>query len=130
MGTQDRGRHKGQAGGRARAKALSPEERTEIAQRAATARWNADVPEATHIGELRIGEVLIPCAVLPDGTRVLSQGGITQAFGPVTGGWQKKRADRHMGEVPQFLVADSLKGHIPEAFFGLAQAFAGDLHQA
>ena len=92
---------------------LSPEERTAQARLAATARWE-DVPTATHIGELHIGELILPCAVLPDGTRVISQGGVTTAFGPVSGGWQaRKRAeDEHTGGLPSFLVAKSLKPFI------------------
>src|SRR5208282_4454024 len=61
-------------GGHARAEALSAEERTETARRAARARWDETVPTATHIGELTIDDLVLPCAVLPDGTRVISQG--------------------------------------------------------
>src|ERR1041384_2257802 len=72
------------------------------------------VPTATHIGELQIGDLLLPCAVLPDGTRVISQGAMATAFGPVTGGWQmrKRGEDEHSGVLPPFLVAESLKPHI------------------
>jgi hypothetical protein len=102
-------------GGHARADALAPEQRREIAKKAAKARWDDSIPMATHIGELKIGDLVLPCAVLPDGTRVISQGGITTAFGPVTGGWQarKRVADGDMGDLPSFLVAGSLKHHIP-----------------
>jgi P63C domain len=56
---------------------------------------------------------VLSCAVLPDGTRVLSQGGVTSAFGPETGGWQKrKQASEDSGDLPAFLVAASLKPHI------------------
>jgi hypothetical protein len=48
-------------------------------------------PTAPHIGELRIGDLVLPCAVLPDGTRVISQGGVTTAFGPVPGDWQHRQ---------------------------------------
>jgi hypothetical protein len=45
------------------------------------------------------------------------------AFGPVTGGWQaRKRADKHMGELPPFLVAGSLKDHIPDELRTLVSA--------
>ncbi|MBC8035931.1 MAG: P63C domain-containing protein [Rhizobiales bacterium] len=89
--------------------------RKAIAQKAASARWAAagDVPMAAHIGELKIGDAVLACAVLPDGTRVLSQGGVTSAFGPETGGWQKrKQAEDDSGDLPAFLVAASLKPHI------------------
>ena len=78
-------------GGKARADALDAKSRKSIAKRAAASRWDSSIPVATHIGELKIGDLVLPCAVLPDGTRVLSQGGITTAFGPVTGGWQMRK---------------------------------------
>jgi hypothetical protein len=102
-------------GGKARADKLSPEKRTEIARKAALARGDmAKLPIATHIGELKIGSLDLPCAVLPGGTRVISQGGVATAFGPVTGGWQlrKRSADEHGGDLPPFLVAASLKSFI------------------
>jgi len=63
---------------------------------------------------LKIGDLELPCAVLPDGTRVISQGGVATAFGPVTGGWQmrKRATNEHAGELPPFLVAASLKDYI------------------
>lgn len=102
-------------GGFARAEVLSPEARKEIAKKAAAARWSEDIPTATHFGELKIGDLVLPCAVLPDGTRVISQGGVTTAFGPVPGGWQHRQraADEDGGELPPFLVAKSLKAFIP-----------------
>ena len=60
-------------GGLARAKSLTKSARSEIAQRAAVARWNKGVPQAIRDGVLVIGEIEIECAVLPDGTRVLSE---------------------------------------------------------
>lgn len=66
-------------GGRARAEKLSPEERRYIARRAAEARWNVDLPRATHGSDdhpLRIGSIEIPCYVLDDDRRVLAQRGM------------------------------------------------------
>ena len=71
-------------GGKARAEVLSPAERTEIAQKAAVARWS--VPKATHFGELDIVGLKIPCYVLEDGRRVLSQRGLQSSIGLSTGG--------------------------------------------
>lgn len=102
-------------GGLARAAKLSPERRKEIAKGAATAKKElASLPTATHIGELKIGDLVLPCAVLPDGSRVIAQGGIATAFGPVTGGYQlrKKAEEEHGGALPPFLVAASLKPFI------------------
>jgi hypothetical protein len=107
-------------GGVARAKALSPERRSEIARNAAKSKHakgsREDVPTATHIGELKIGDLILPCAVLSDGTRLISQGGIAAAFGPVTGGWQmrKRNSEEHAGDLPPFLVATSLQPFISD----------------
>lgn len=71
------------AGAIARAKALSPEQRSEIARKAAMARHSATkvLPEATHRGILAIGDLQIPCFVLSDGRRVISGRGLTSAIG-------------------------------------------------
>ena len=71
-------------GGRARANKLSAEERSAIARKGADARWEKAgkvLPKATHEGILTIGEMEIPCAVLEDGTRVLTQSGVMVALG-------------------------------------------------
>jgi hypothetical protein len=65
-------------GGVARAEALSPARRKEIGQKAAAARWSGEIKQATHGAAdhpLRIGDTEIPCYVLDDETRVLSQRG-------------------------------------------------------
>src|SRR4051794_19619574 len=67
-------------GGVARAESLDSETRSEIARRAAAARWG-DVHVASHTGEIRIGDLLISCAVLDDGSRVLSQSTVLSALG-------------------------------------------------
>src|SRR5713101_5951458 len=87
--TQDNPETPQALGGKARAELLSPDERRAIAQAAAEARWAkvaeetgmARLPRATHSGELKIGNVLIPCAVLEDGTRVITQRGMFVALG-------------------------------------------------
>jgi P63C domain len=103
-------------GGKARAEALSRKERRDIAKKAAAARWDDSIPEATHIGELQIGDRVLACAILSDGTRVLSRGGVATAFGPVTGGYQErlKASDDHAGGLPPFLVAKSLQPFISD----------------
>lgn len=59
----------------ARANALSAEERSAIARKAAAARWGGDgeVEIAKRSGDIVIGDLKIQCAVLEDGTRVLSE---------------------------------------------------------
>ena len=67
-------------GGFARAKKLSAEERSKIAQQAAKKRWEISLPKAEYKGILKIGDGL-RCFVLDDGRRVISGRGITAAIG-------------------------------------------------
>lgn len=92
---------KGRAkGGKARAEKLSPEKRREIAVGAAQAKKElAALPKATHGSAdhpLKIGDVEIPCYVLEDGTRVLSQRGMVAGLG-MTYGSRQGGADRLTG---------------------------------
>lgn len=77
------------AGGAARAAALSPERRKEIAVKAAEAKKEkAGLLRATHgsaENPLRLGEIEIPCYVLEDETRVLSQRGLLSGLGMAKG---------------------------------------------
>jgi hypothetical protein len=95
-------------GGHARAEALSDEQRSEIARRGALARW--ETPTALRSGQLQIGEIVIDCAVLPDGTRVLSERAISRAFGAKRGGshWRRKKAGGDGADLPVFLSAKNL----------------------
>lgn len=105
-------------GGHARAKSLTGTERRNIAQKAAETRWSAT--KATHSGELEIGELKIPCAVLPDGTRVLSQRGVGRAMGRSFGGsdW-RQQDDSGAGKLPFFLAANSLRPFISNELMAL-----------
>jgi hypothetical protein len=105
--------------GLARAAALSPERRQEIARAAASARWGAgdDIPEALHEGVISPGGAEIPCYVLKDGTRVLARASFVKAMGrkgKVKGGLQFE------GELqmPVFLTADNLKPFITSEIEG------------
>jgi hypothetical protein len=69
-----------------RAERLSPEERRRIAQEGAAARWATDDPLPRVIcgspdRPLRIADIEIPCYVLEDETRVLSQRGVVGGLG-------------------------------------------------
>jgi hypothetical protein len=68
-------------GGQARAVKLTPEERKQIARKAAQARWEGDLPIAEHEGEFNIGAATITCAVLPDGKRIITQAAFLTALG-------------------------------------------------
>jgi hypothetical protein len=98
-------------GGKARAKALSPERLKEIAQTAISTRWHGETPKATHEGILCIGAIEIPCAVLENGKRVLTQSGFMLALGRAR---QAKGRQYYDGDVnlPAFLTAKNLKPFI------------------
>ena len=98
-------------GGFARAEVLPPARRSEIAQKAAIARWDDTVPRATHEGTLEIGDIKIPCAVLETGQRVLTQSGFMKALGRAR---QAKGRDYYDADanLPAFLTAKNLKPFI------------------
>ena len=68
-------------GGEARAKALSSEERSRIAKRAASVRWGKGAPEAICEGPLMLGALEIGAAVLPGEIRVVTQSTFLRAIG-------------------------------------------------
>lgn len=96
-------------GGKVRAEKLTPEQRHNIASAAAKARWAeaSGLPKATHTGTLRIGDAEIPCAVLSDGTRLLTQAGFLGALGRSTK--PKGRSQQVTDGLPPFLATKSLK---------------------
>lgn len=90
---QELSRRGASKGGKARADALSPEERSEIARNAVLKRWEREgkaAPLMAHYGApdrpLRLGAVEIPCYVLSDGTRLLAQRGLQSGIGMSEGG--------------------------------------------
>src|SRR4051794_14850476 len=102
-------------GGVARAEKLSTEQRKAIARKAATARWGGkDLPVATHEGTFPIGENSISCAVLGNGTRIITQAAFMRALGrsrsPKSGTGVLTTVD----ELPFFLQAEVLKPFITE----------------
>lgn len=107
MDSEPKGRAKG---GIARAEQLTPSERQEIARNAAIARWNVDAAVAVKAGKLEIGDISIPCAVLPGGVRVLSERAITKAFGGKRGGshWKRMKENPDGANLPVFLSAKNL----------------------
>jgi P63C domain len=107
--------------GQARMSKLNPKERSELAKKAAAARWESvgkeELRYATHMGEIRLaeGEIALPCAVLEDGTRVLTQGGFLSAIGR-RGKPKNTFQDTGQGvsKVAPFLQAENLAEHISE----------------
>jgi len=116
------GRSGAAKGGKARAAALTPEQRSESSRAAVIARWRKqkgaayvppdldDLPVVTHGSPdhpLVIGEIAIPCYVLADGRRVLVQNGMLTALGMSKGG------SSHGGDrLAKFVSADRLKGFV------------------
>lgn len=98
-------------GGVARRDALSPERRSEIARKAVEARWSKHLPEATHEGFIRLGNVEIDVAVLNTGQRVITQSGFMVGLGRAR---QAKGRQYYKGDVnlPAFLTAQNLKPFI------------------
>ena len=97
-------------GGIARAELLDGDTRREIAAQAAAARWG-DIQVASYAGEIHIGDLKIACAVLEDGTRLLSQSTVLQALSRNP---EKSRQTRGAStERAPFLLANNLQRYIP-----------------
>lgn len=97
------------AAAKARSESLTPERRSKIAQEGAQARWDKEkgIPKASHEGKLVIGDITIPCAVLEDGTRVLTQSGMMRALGRARQAKGRSHYDADVN-LPAFLTAKNL----------------------
>jgi hypothetical protein len=93
-------------GGKARAEALTTEERQEASRVAAAARWLRAVNE----GVLRLGEADIACYVLGDGRRMLSQAQMISALGMHPGSNPRLGDDR----LSNFIAGNRIKPHVSE----------------
>jgi hypothetical protein len=106
-------------GGIARSKVLSQTDRKRIASEAATARWAEQnkLPKVEFSGSLLLGEMTIPCAVLSDGSRVLSEYGITNAIlGSRSGASKRKKKAAEEGGafLPLFIAPRQLEPFITD----------------
>jgi hypothetical protein len=111
-------------GGRVRAEKLSPEQRKEIAAKAATARWRGTATpiKATHAGLLHLAGIELECANLPDGRRVVSERGMMKALGRGYSGYYSERdnaAPEGAAVQPRFLAPKVLKPYISKALEAL-----------
>lgn len=108
----------GAEGGRTRARNLSADQRREASRRAAEARWAAagklKVRRATHEGPLNLAGFVLPCAVLNDGTRVLSQRAFTNALTAQQGGtaFARRSATAGVAGLPIFVANAKLQAFI------------------
>jgi hypothetical protein len=101
-------------GGKARAEALSPEDRREIARFAVEKRWGSrGLPRETHPGILRIGDREIPCSVLDNGLRVFSARGVSRVIGSRTKGAKATTESTGAPQLPPFLASPGLRAFIP-----------------
>lgn len=113
-------------GGVARAEKLTPEERSSIARKGALAKHSnhlgKKIPKAEYRGVLKIGDVEIPCYVLNDGRRIVSEGGISATLGSSGGKTYKLRDasdENGTGPMPLFLASKALQPFIHAAFEGM-----------
>jgi hypothetical protein len=112
------------AGGIARAEALTPERRKEIAQQGVAARKAKalerhdleKLPQALHEGTLNIGGVDVACAVLDGGKRLITQSGFMLALGRARQAKGRQYYDADVN-LPAFLTAKNLKPFIPQELY-------------
>lgn len=100
------------AGGHARAQALSPERRSEIAKQGAEARY---ARRATHEAVLQLGEAKLTVAVLDDGTRVLLSSTFMTAMGRSWKGTYKRTG------LPNFIGANNLVPFITKEVYDVLE---------
>lgn len=104
---------KGRAvGGKAAAAKLTPTQRKERAAQAVKSRWEkAGLPVAEYAGEIRLGDLAFPCAVLSDGTRVLTETDFMAGLGMYRSGALSVRRDAAEdggAQVPLYLAFKNL----------------------
>lgn len=79
---------------------------------------------ATHQGEMKIGDISIPCAVLENKERVISIRGIATALGTKGGGayWKQKKEKPDEEMLPEFISAKNIESYarakLPELIAG------------
>lgn len=123
---EPRGRAKG---GIARRDALGSDRRREIASKAAKARWDAKLHAHLPVAEfgsperpLRLLDAEIPCYVLSDGTRVLTQQGVLLALGRSRTAKGGTGAAMGVDNLPAFLTANNLKSLITKELIASTRA--------
>ncbi len=102
-------------GGKAKNALMTPEQRKQQSEKMVRAKKElAALPYATHTGTLRLLDQDFPCAVLEDGSRVLTQSDFMEAMGMYYSGWIAKNAPAETSslaaDIPHFLAQ---KGLIP-----------------
>ncbi|MGV0797171.1 P63C domain-containing protein [Mycolicibacterium elephantis] len=109
------------AGGIARAKNLTPEQRSAIARDAAQQRWSAaaqPVVAGSADRQLSVGGVDIECYVVEDGTRLITQASFMRAIGRTRFPSGGRAAD---DALPLFLRSQSLRPYISDEIIEASQ---------
>jgi hypothetical protein len=105
-------------GGAARRDSLTADQRKEIASKAAKARWEKQNLPVADYGSpdrpLKLLDAEIPCYVLSDGTRVLTQEGFMSALGRARKAKGGTGSSMGVDKMPPFLMAGNLKPLITE----------------
>src|SRR4051794_36926393 len=101
-------------GGRARAEALTSEEKMAIARKGALARWDRDVPRATHEGDFMLADVQVSAAVLPNRQRIITQATFLRALGRSRSPKAGTGVFATVDGIPFFLQANVLKPFITD----------------
>lgn len=99
-------------GGKARAEVTTSEERSEQSRRAAEARWGTKILVTPYSGTWQLGDTTLECAVLEDGTRLVSQSGILSALGRGNPKSTKGREPFIAADNLQDFISDELKEQI------------------
>lgn len=106
--------------GKAKAAKMTPEQRKEASMKMVQARQKkAALPIARYKGVITIGEIEIPCAVLEDGTRLISEIGIHNNLGTTGGKVRQLRAEMENSlgvPIPLFLASKPLEPFIYKVF--------------
>ncbi len=102
----------GKLGGKKLAEERGPEYYAEIQAKRKQRKGGRpkNPPISTNEGELKIGDKVIPCAVLEDGTRVLTQWGFLRAIG--RSGRPAAGRGSDVEKVAPFLALDNLKPYV------------------
>ncbi len=87
---------------------------TDPKEAAAQEAASKGIPLALYSGKLPIGDIELDCAVLEDGTRVLSERAVHRAFGSKRGGshWRRMKEKPDGANLPSFLSANNLSDFI------------------
>ncbi len=103
-------------GGKARAAALSPEERSQQAREAAQRRWETPAPKAIFGGPdkpIRIADIGVPCYVLDDNRRVITMNGMLDTMQMARGGAMVKGMNR----LELFASRDRIKPYVSKELY-------------